>query len=57
LLRAKFGTGLLGLLCEEREAGRIPSLKTELDRLRTECRFFISPRLEEKVLRRVGELR
>jgi predicted nucleic acid-binding protein len=48
--------GIIGLLAEEREAGRIPSLKTELDRLRTECRFFIAPALEEKVLRRVGEL-
>ena len=49
-------TGLLGLLCEERTAGRIPSLKAELDRLRSECRFFIAPKLEEEVLRRVGEL-
>lgn len=48
--------GIIGLLAEEREAGRIPSLKTELNRLRTECRFFIVPALEEKVLRRVGEL-
>lgn len=48
--------GIIGLLAEEREAGRIPSLKTELNRLRTECRFFIAPALEKTVLRRVGEL-
>ena len=35
-------TGVLGVLAEERMAGRIPSLKAEIDRLREKCRFFIS---------------
>ena len=48
-------TGLLGVLAEERIAGRLPSLKAEIDRLRRECRFFISPELERSVLDRVGE--
>ncbi|WP_395741897.1 DUF3368 domain-containing protein [Prosthecobacter sp.] len=48
--------GIIGLLAEEREAGRIVSLKAELDRLRAESRFFIAPALEESVLRRVGEI-
>jgi predicted nucleic acid-binding protein len=48
--------GIIGLLAEEREAGRISSLKAELVRLRAECRFFIAPALEERVLRRVGEI-
>ena len=48
-------TGLLGVLAEERMGGRLPSLKAEIDRLRSECRFFISPELERSVLDRVGE--
>jgi len=48
-------TGLLGVLAEERLAGRLPSLKTEIDRLRSECRFFIADELARMVLQRVGE--
>lgn len=48
--------GLVGLLAEERLAGRIPSLKAELDLLRRESCFFLSTDLEERVLRQVGEL-
>ena len=48
--------GIIGLLIEERMAGRIASLKKELERLRTECRFFIAPALEQRVLRHVGEI-
>jgi predicted nucleic acid-binding protein len=48
-------TGLVGVLAEEREAGRIASLKAELDMLRRECGFFLSAELESRVLRRVGE--
>lgn len=48
-------TGLLGLLAEERMAGRLPSLEDEIKRLRDECRFFVSADLETKLLRGVGE--
>jgi len=50
-------TGLLGVLAEERLGGRLPSLKAEIDRLRNECRFFISDELELMMLERVGEYR
>lgn len=49
-------TGLVGVLAEEREAGRIASLKAELATLRRECGFFLSAELEARVLRRVGEM-
>jgi len=48
-------TGLLGVLAEERMAGRIPSLKTEIDLLRKECRFFVAEALELRLLHQVGE--
>jgi len=48
-------TGLLGVLAEERLGGRLPSLKVEIDRLRSECRFFISAELERMLLERAGE--
>lgn len=49
-------TGLLGILAEERMAGRMASLQLVIHRLRTECRFFVSPDLENLLLRGVGEL-
>ncbi len=49
-------TGVLGILRKARQTGRIPSLKTEIARLRTEARFFISPPLEKAVLKSVGEV-
>lgn len=36
-------------------AGNIPSLKSEIDRLRNECGFFLAKELETVVLQRVGE--
>jgi predicted nucleic acid-binding protein len=48
-------TGLLGLLAEERMAGNLASLEDEIRRLRSECRFFVSPALELKLLCGVGE--
>lgn len=48
-------TGLLGILAEERIAGRIATLKAEIDRLRIECHFFIAPDLEAQLLKGVGE--
>jgi predicted nucleic acid-binding protein len=49
-------TGLLGVLAEEKLAGNIMSLKAQIARLRAECGFFVSTKVEAKVLLRVGEL-
>lgn len=49
-------TGLLGVLAEEKLAGKLASMKTMIDRLRAECRFFVSARLEARILERVGEM-
>lgn len=48
-------TGVLGILRQARQLGRIPSLKAEILRLRTEARFFVSPALEQRLLISVGE--
>lgn len=48
-------TGVLGVLRQARQMNRISSLKTEILRLRTEARFFISPALEKRLLISVGE--
>ena len=48
-------TGALGILRWARRTNRIPSLKTEIQRLRNEARFFISPALEKGLLISVGE--
>lgn len=55
---AKLGvpfTGALGILRRARQTNRIPSLKAEIQRLRNEARFFISPALEKALLISVGE--
>jgi hypothetical protein len=48
-------TGVLGILREARRTGRIPTLRTEIQRLRVEARFFINPVLEKALLISVGE--
>jgi uncharacterized protein len=48
-------TGALGILRWARQTKRIPSLKAEIERLRNEARFFISPALEKGLLISVGE--
>ncbi len=48
-------TGLLGVLAEEKIAGNLPSLKAMIDRLRKECRFFVSAQVEARVLAGVDE--
>ena len=48
-------TGVLGVLRLAKEAGQIASLATEIRRLRTEARFFVSPILEKRLLAAVGE--
>lgn len=49
-------TGVLGVLRHAKQAGTIPSLKRELQRLRVEAHFFINPALEKALLISVGEL-
>lgn len=48
-------TGVLGVLRQARQTNRVPSLKAEILRLRTQARFFVSPALEKKLLISVGE--
>ena len=48
-------TGVLGLLREARRAQKIPALRIEIARLRTEAHFFITPGLENILLASVGE--
>jgi hypothetical protein len=49
-------TGVLGILRKARMDGRIPSLKAEILRLRTEARFFVAQGLEKRLLASVGEV-
>ena len=48
-------TGVLGILRRARINGRIPSLKAEIQRLRTDARFFVAAPLEKRLLSSVGE--
>jgi predicted nucleic acid-binding protein len=48
-------TGALGFLRWARQTHRIPSLKAEIQRLRSDAHFFISPALEKGLLISVGE--
>jgi len=48
-------TGALGVLRWARQTNRISSLRVEIQRLRNEARFFVSPALEKGLLISVGE--
>jgi predicted nucleic acid-binding protein len=48
-------SGVLGILRRARTTGRIPSLKSEILRLRGEARFFVASTLEKRLLSSVGE--
>jgi predicted nucleic acid-binding protein len=48
-------TGVLGVLLRAKNKGQIQAVKPEVEALRTQARFFISSRLEEKVLGIAGE--
>jgi predicted nucleic acid-binding protein len=47
--------GLLGELIHAKERGWIPDLKSEIRRLRTEARFFVSAEIEKLILKEAGE--
>ena len=49
-------TGVLGILRRAKLEGLIPSLQSEITRLRQEAHFFIAPKLEEALLHSVGEM-
>ncbi len=49
-------TGVVGILIAARLKGSLPSLKSELLRLKTDARFFIAPALERKALQLAREL-
>ena len=48
-------TGVLGVLLRAKKAGQIRSLRREVEALRKQAHFFISPRVEGDVLRAAGE--
>ena len=47
--------GVLGILIRAKATGAVPSLKSEIEALRSRARFFVSAALEDEVLRTVGE--
>jgi uncharacterized protein len=48
-------TGLLGVLLRARKDGQIQAVKPEVEALRTQARFFVSPQIERKILDLAGE--
>ena len=48
-------TGVLGVLLRAKQDGHIQLVKPEVDALRNQARFFVSPQLEERVLKIAGE--
>jgi predicted nucleic acid-binding protein len=48
-------TGVLGVLRKAKEAGRVTSLRAEIERLRAEANFFVHRALEKELLVSVGE--
>jgi len=46
---------VLGVLLRARQAGRIPSLRDEIRRLREEAGFFIAAKLEVELVIAAGE--
>jgi predicted nucleic acid-binding protein len=48
-------TGVLGILLRAKQQGQIASLRPEMERLRKEAHFFISPDLERRILQLAGE--
>jgi hypothetical protein len=48
-------TGVLGILLRAKSAGEIPSVRREMDLLRSEAHFFVSPALERMILTAAGE--
>ena len=47
--------GVLGELLHARQAGWIPNLRAEIDRLRAEAGFFVDSQIERFILSQVGE--
>jgi len=48
-------TGTIAILLEAKRVGRLDSVKTAIDRLRSELRFFISRQLRQDALRLAAE--
>ena len=47
--------GVLGVLLRAKATGRISSIKTEIEALRSRAGFFVAPQLEAEILRTAGE--
>jgi predicted nucleic acid-binding protein len=48
-------TGILGVLLRAKNDGQIQRIRSEVEALRTQARFFLSARLQEKVFKIAGE--
>jgi len=48
-------TGVLGVLLRAKRQGEITSLRSEIERLRSEAHFFIASDLERHLLQLAGE--
>ena len=48
-------TGVLGVLLRAKNEGQIEMIRPEIEALRTQARFFLLARLQEKVLEIAGE--
>jgi predicted nucleic acid-binding protein len=49
-------TGVLGILLQAKTDGKVPALREEIRRLRTEARFFVARPLERELISRAGEM-
>jgi len=48
-------TGSIGCLVEAKHTGIIPAIKPLLDAMKDEARFWVNPRLYNRILREQGE--
>jgi predicted nucleic acid-binding protein len=48
-------TGVLGVLLKAKRLGHIPTVKPQIQALKTKARFFVSASLEAQILASAGE--
>ena len=47
--------GLPGVLLRAKKDGKIHAVRPEVEALRSRARFFLSPRVEQKIMKMAGE--
>ena len=55
LARADVRPGLPGVLLRAKKDGKIHAVQPEVEALRSRARFFLSPRVEQKIMKMAGE--